>query len=183
MTEAMPAACYRERTNGATRCVVDHCDRKASPLITILPVCHQHGLAIAEKLSDSVIARHELRKQQRAAELTEARETKAGNRETGTVYYARIGDYIKIGYSARLKNRLKTLRIDELLAVEPGDPALERLRHQRFDAERIDKRRENFRPSERLTAHIADLLAANGLPRWAQLPSTSLVTVRHQEPK
>jgi hypothetical protein len=94
------------------------------------------------------------------------------------VYYVRIGDYVKIGFSTRLRNRLASLRADELLAVEPGGPELERQRHKEFSSERIDLRRENFRPSERLEAHIEAIRAEHGLPHWATLPRTSEITVR-----
>lgn len=157
-------------------CSVGYCGEPASLDIHALPLCHQHGMEVARALSGSIIAEYELKQARRASDGVERRESDQGNREGGTVYYARIGGYIKIGYSARLRRRLASLRIDELLAIEPGDPALERVRHGEFSEERIDLRRENFRPSERLDAHISDLRAKHGLPRWATLPRTSIVT-------
>lgn len=168
------------RWRGCT-CSVFGCEGRASRYVDPLPLCHKHGMEVARGLSESIIAEHELQQWKAAHEREERHEVDKGNREGGMVYYARIGDYIKIGFSIRLRNRLATLRVDELLAVEPGGPELERERHREFTAERIDLRRENFRPSDRLTEHIAALRQAHDLPRWAALPRTSIVTRRPKE--
>ena len=78
------------------------------------------------------------------------------------VYYVRIGDHVKIGFTTRLRQRLSDLRVDHenLLAVEPGGRELETQRHREFAAERVGKR-ENFNPSPRLLAHIKALSIAH----------------------
>lgn len=48
------------------------------------------------------------------------------------VYYARLGNRVKIGYSTSLLKRLAAIRPEELLATEPGGPLLERQRHAQF---------------------------------------------------
>lgn len=79
------------------------------------------------------------------------------------VYYVRIADHIKIGYSTRLRQRLRDLRVDPdaLMAAEPGGRDLERRRHLEFAEERIG-RREDFHPSGRLLAHIEAVRAEHG---------------------
>lgn len=172
----------RERLERMRReaCSVAGCDRRLNRDIRTLPLCYEHGLEVAKKYELRILADANRRNGKKRAERIERRQTRAGNREGSLVYYVRIGDYIKIGYSERLRNRFTTLRADELLAVEPGGAELERERHVKFAEERIDLRRENFRPTERLNDHIAELLAEHGLPRWATLPRTSIVTHRKE---
>lgn len=74
------------------------------------------------------------------------------------VYYLRFADRIKIGFSRNLGNRLLAIPHDELLAIEPGGPAVERRRHQQFAQHRIVG--EWFAASEDLRAHIAEIKAA-----------------------
>jgi hypothetical protein len=48
------------------------------------------------------------------------------------VYYARVGNRVKIGYSLDVKRRMVNINPEELLAVEPGGPIKEAERHQQF---------------------------------------------------
>lgn len=162
-------------------CYVSGCDWRASLDIDTLPICHQHAWEIAERFTESIYWRESKRRRQAAQERVEKAEAKRGNREGSVVYYARIGDYIKIGYTTRLRNRLRTLRADQLLAIEPGGSELEAQRHREFAAERIDLRRENFRASQRLLEHVMATLDAHGLPQWAALPRTSEIVTTEME--
>ena len=162
-------------------CRVDSCERNASWDIKALPLCYEHGYEIAILYEEAIVTQRALRRGREAEQATAVHEVKRGNREPTVVYYARIGDYIKIGYTTRLRNRLATLRVDELLAVEPGGADLESERHQQFARERIDLRRENFRPSERLAAHITATRSEHDLPHWAKVPRTSQITTRTRE--
>lgn len=79
------------------------------------------------------------------------------------VYYARIGDHIKIGHTKNLAERMKWYPPSTvILALEPGDVIVERSRQWKFD-HLLDAREEWFRPGEDLMRHI-ELLAAAGLP-------------------
>lgn len=164
-------------------CMVPHCDRWASLDIRILPICYEHGYEISQsyrlRLQHDIKMQH-MKDQEATVQRVERIEKQVGNRTGGVVYYAQIGDYIKIGFSTRLRNRLRTLRVDRLLACEPGGPEIERQRHKEFASDRIDLRRENFRPSDRLTAHIKATLEEHELPVWATLPRTSEITIRHK---
>lgn len=77
------------------------------------------------------------------------------------VYYLLLGDRIKIGTTIHLRNRLKSLRVDDraVLATEPGGLELERRRHLQFATERLG-RREDFAISARLMDHIRSLSLA-----------------------
>lgn len=164
-----------------TECSVQGCGHLANRDVRLLPICYEHGLEVARRYALRIVADERRAAAKTARSRVEKAETKAGNREGSLVYYVRIGNYIKVGYSTRLRSRFTTLRADELLAVEPGGAELERQRHEEFDLERIDRRRENFADSDRLLQHIAALNEKHGLPRWATLPRTSIITRRTEE--
>lgn len=91
---------------------------------------------------------------------------KQGRAAQSVVYYARIGDYIKIGFTENLQERLAGLRIDkeDIMATEPGGRAKERERHLQFADIRRGKR-ENFEKTPELLTHIAKVRRENGPPR------------------
>ncbi len=74
------------------------------------------------------------------------------------VYYMRIGNRVKIGWSTNLPGRLATINPEELLAVEPGGLAVERQRHRQFAHLRTHG--EWFQLTEALTEHIGSLRSA-----------------------
>lgn len=86
-------------------------------------------------------------------------------RKRSVVYYVRIVDHVKIGYTIHLPSRIHSLRVDRsaVLAVEPGWREIEAERHATFAAERVSKR-ENFNPSRRLLAHIDLVRSKYGEP-------------------
>lgn len=77
------------------------------------------------------------------------------------VYYVRIGYYVKIGTTAHFANRMGTLGVDDVLALEWGTFALERLRHQQFADCRAHNApgRELFYPNHELHDHIEKVKA------------------------
>lgn len=75
------------------------------------------------------------------------------------VYYMRIGNRVKIGYSTNLRSRLDDIHPEELMAVEPGGPKVERQRHDQFRALRVHG--EWFRLEEPLAGHIAELAVSS----------------------
>lgn len=74
------------------------------------------------------------------------------------VYYMRTGNRCKIGYTANLLVRMRTITPEELLAVEPGTQDLERHRQKQFTTLRTHG--EWFRLEEPLISHIAGLRPA-----------------------
>lgn len=78
------------------------------------------------------------------------------------VYYARRMGFVKIGYTASMAERVRHLRITwtDLLAVEYGDMALEKARHEQFAASRVTGEglgREHYRLTPDLAEHIETL--------------------------
>ena len=81
------------------------------------------------------------------------------------VYYIEFGDRIKIGTSRNLPGRLKDLTYDRLLAIEPGNHAVEHMRHLEFAAHRVNG--EWFTDNGDLRTHIDRLVTTYGDPRSA----------------
>jgi hypothetical protein len=71
------------------------------------------------------------------------------------VYYMRIGNRVKIGWSTSLAARLAAINPEELMATEPGGRKLERLRHNEFREFRTHG--EWFRLEGLLASHIEAL--------------------------
>jgi len=82
------------------------------------------------------------------------------NRRTrpGIIYFAQIGDLIKIGYTTNLRQRMIQLGVDKVLASMPGTMRDEEALHHRFGSDWVD--REMFRPGPDLMAFIDSLKAA-----------------------
>lgn len=83
--------------------------------------------------------------------------------DQSVVYYIRIGELVKIGTTTNMTERMTSLVPDEILATEPGDVALERMRHKQFAADRV--RGERFRMSAELGSHIAMIREHFGEPK------------------
>jgi hypothetical protein len=75
------------------------------------------------------------------------------------VYYMRIGNRVKIGYSANLKSRLDSINPEELMAIEPGGMGLERDRHDQF--RELHTHGEWFRLEDPLVSHIDQVRATH----------------------
>jgi hypothetical protein len=92
----------------------------------------------------------------------------------GIVYYILRGPLIKIGTTTRPRKRFDTLMPDAVLAIEPGDKELERLRHTQFVSLRDpDVGREYFTPGRDLIDLILRLREEQGIPH---IPHASLVS-------
>lgn len=82
------------------------------------------------------------------------------------VYYLRYRDRIKIGTSANPRQRLASIRHDELLAFERGNRLTEQRRHAQFAQHRF-ARTEWFDAHDDILVHVAALRAGVDDP-WAQ---------------
>ncbi|MFF3998548.1 GIY-YIG nuclease family protein [Streptomyces cyaneofuscatus] len=87
-----------------------------------------------------------------------------GDAPGGVVYYVRRGKYVKIGTTTNLRNRMRELVPDEILAVEPGSYDLESTLHATFAKARFSPSMEYFHLTEELQRHIAAVLAEHGPP-------------------
>lgn len=71
------------------------------------------------------------------------------------VYYMRVGNRVKIGFTTNLTARLAAIVPEEVMATELGGRLLEETRHRQFAD--LWVAREWFRLEEPLISHIADL--------------------------
>jgi hypothetical protein len=152
------------------------------------PICARHARAVYARWAEyaghhaeavrgtAALLSAEMRKLRRPSPEMEERlqRREQAMQEQSQVYYVRLGDHVKIGYSINLRQRLNALRVDAdaLLATEPGDQKLERQRHLQFADERVG-RRENFNPSRRLLEHIEAVKAEHGPPRMTTYPKVA----------
>ena len=82
----------------------------------------------------------------------------------GSVYYLRVGSYIKIGWASDLAKRMRSYPPDSiLLAVEPGTRKDEQRRHKMFAVHRTHGR-EWYAMVPSLMHHIAMVTSEHGEP-------------------
>lgn len=82
----------------------------------------------------------------------------------GTIYYLRVGDLVKIGYSADLPRRMKQYPPHAvLLAQHPGTRETERDMHQKL-ATKLAKGREWFKSCPEVESHIEAVKATYAQP-------------------
>ena len=82
------------------------------------------------------------------------------------VYYLRFDDQIKIGTSSNPRQRLASLRYNELLAFERGGRMLEQQRHRQFATHRLGHS-EWFADHPALIQHI-DVLRGGSTDPWLE---------------
>lgn len=71
------------------------------------------------------------------------------------VYYARLGNRLKIGYTLNLRQRMSDIQPEELMATEPGGLMVEARRHKEFARLRVSG--EWFRYEDELVEHVEAL--------------------------
>lgn len=172
-------------------CVFGGCRERSS--YHQMPICREHAaqawLAF-EQVEPEQYKR--LIRGETADVAAETRAAKAEHQETkrlsahraGTIYYLRIADRIKIGFTTDLYRRMGQYPPNsEILATHPGTPIVERDMHQRFSRHLADGR-EWFHPHGELDAHILQVQAQYpGTPTMAALrepmnPAKDQVTLR-----
>jgi hypothetical protein len=87
--------------------------------------------------------------------LTNQREIGEKKAKPAVVYYMRLGNRVKIGWSSNLAVRVATIQPEEVMATEDGGQKLEARRHKEFADLRVSG--EWFRLEEPLIAHIEAL--------------------------
>src|SRR5690606_22257369 len=98
-------------------CSFPYCRREAATQLD-MPICGPHARKVYQGVKDL------LELQRAMYPHTAAKSTGTAERERntkpGTVYFARCGDLIKIGYTTRLRQRMRDIGADEVLATAPG---------------------------------------------------------------
>lgn len=99
---------------------------------------------------------HRQRREERRRQFEETNNRLMGKREAvARVYYARLSDRVKIGYSYNVRQRMWSLSPEELLASEPGSLEKEAERHRQFAHLRTHG--EWFRYEGELVEHVEEL--------------------------
>lgn len=90
-------------------------------------------------------------------EFLEERQRLGFMRRPGTIYYLRVGDLIKIGFTVDIDQRMRQYPPNiEVLATHPGTRETERQMHHKF-LHRVAKGREWFTPCAEIDQHIEDI--------------------------
>jgi hypothetical protein len=127
------------------------------------PICAGHARKLYEHLDALVasVAKDEAVKAIVGRDWKDdypARLRKNAREQSFQVYYVRVADLIKIGYTENIRNRMKTYPPHtKLLATEPGGPARESQRHTQFK-HLLAARNEWFHPGLDLMSHIESLV-------------------------
>ncbi len=95
------------------------------------------------------------------------------------VYYIQFRDVIKIGTAVDPRSRLDCLPWEFVLAMEPGEYAVERHRHKQFEA--IHHLGEWFQDHTTLREHIDRVNETNSAWRQARFPDRPPFPWRHGE--
>lgn len=170
----------RASTSAGTRCTIQRgngsfCDGEGWPDAPF-PICRHHAVKLYIEMRG--IHAGALRREidmlpplNPIATLTpsnlerDSAKHKAKLAERSVVYYVRIGDAIKIGFTSDLTARMSQIRVDRanVLAAEPGGRELEAKRHEQFSEIRIGQR-EDFKPTLALIRHIEAVREFHGDP-------------------
>lgn len=168
----------------AAYCVYSDCRERAS--YHQMPICREHAAQAWKAFEDIEPESYKRLVRGETREIaSEARALKAKVDETkrlavhrpGTIYFVRIGDRIKIGFTTDLYRRMCQYPPNsELLAIHPGTPGLERQTHKQF-AHHLADGREWFRPNRELADHIEKVRKQYpGTPTMAALREPIKVT-------
>lgn len=157
-----------------TRCTIqrhngDFCDAPGAEDMPF-PICTRHALELYRRVREMI----------EGATATDGRALAAGNRmvagmvaerrareavaaDHDVVYYVKVGDLIKIGYTSDLRSRIRNYPPGRrLLATEQGSKPLEQQRLREFASLRVHGN-EWHRIDAPLMVHINKLRRADGL--------------------
>lgn len=128
------------------------------------PLCPEHAAIVWKTFDERTTEAHkqvirgehrEAAAAIRSAEAEARAEKRFASNRPGSIYYLRVGDRVKIGFTADLYQRMMQYPPNsELLATHPGTPAMEKRIHQDFTRHLADGR-EWFHPNTELSEHIA----------------------------
>lgn len=93
----------------------------------------QQAISAREAASVDARARREREHMRTLASLAESERETTEN----AIYYIRFRDAVKIGTSTNVAGRLADLPWEEVMALEPGGLAMEKLRHTQMQAHRL----------------------------------------------
>lgn len=155
--------------------LVDQDDPALMSIVAVLHEMRTAGVDLNEELVKAAIAMGRNRHTPMAQRFERASVAIPTDDEP-IVYYVRRANLVKIGTTKRPRERFATLLPDEILAWEPGDRAMERIRHQKFAAWRIGGS-EYFESSDLLNRHVNEMRRLHGGPEpdWPTLATVSKI--------
>lgn len=149
-------------------CTVPDCDDPIE-YVACYPLCLPHAFELADRMGEMKLTKMAVSTQRRLISADDRRKRQEQKERDlraeapGLVYYLRVGEHVKIGFTAvELRSRLRAYPPGSaLLAAEPGSKALEKQRHAQFRAMKAAGR-EWFTPHAALDEHIAQVVAEHG---------------------
>lgn len=135
--------------------------------VAVAVIAHQSDLNRVQQFFEQQTTERAVRaaKWKAEDERYEAEKVALRQDREGFVYYLRVGERIKVGYSVDVKRRMRAYPPgSQLLAVEPGDRELETQRHRQFAGSRTDGR-EWFRPTPDILALAEEIVDTYGEPK------------------
>lgn len=145
---------FRESIISMDRCYWDGCDEFLWD--RTIPLCRHHAVKVWAYVDHrEAKGVHMIARQEQLEETKRHEEAVAAVHTTpGWVYYLRVGELIKIGFTLDIDRRLAEYPPNvELLAVHAGTWELEQSIHKRFDLDRVHGR-EWYQESEAMRAHL-----------------------------
>lgn len=121
----------------------------------VIKMAIKAGHARAVELHDDTSLQYHAAKQRWLEKEAAINRRMEKHEATSRVYYARLGNRVKIGYTHNVRKRMADLMAEELLATERGGLELEAERHKQFA--QLRTRGEWFRYEDELVEHVAEL--------------------------
>lgn len=141
-----------------------YCEACAWRVWAVLDADMDHQMAEAAKSGYAAYIQAERDNAQAYMEYA-ALNTPADRSVPGVVYYLRVGDLIKIGFTTSLEQRMRSYPPNaQLLAVHPGTLDTERQMHHRF-LHHLAQGREWFTPGDELADHLRTVREQYKQPR------------------
>lgn len=121
----------------------------------VLKLAIKAGHARAASVNDDTSLEFQARQEWRMQQDADIARRMQKHEATARVYYARLGNRLKIGYTHNVRKRMAQLMPEELMATERGGEAVEAERHRQFGHLRTHG--EWFRYEDELVDHVEEL--------------------------
>ena len=110
------------------------------------------GVDVTLQIARKCLVSHMFESGETKKRIAEYQQRLIAHQHPPIVYYMRLANLVKIGFTTNLTSRLATINPQEVMATEPGDREREQERHRQFDALRAHG--EWFRLEAPLADHI-----------------------------
>lgn len=164
--------------NAARSCLIPRCKRAGEVWIGRDGyVCEYHADNVWRRVEqrdtegcDRFIPGAEARDYERADGRARRAVSKRKPSATGEIYFVRVDDLVKVGWTTKLADRVRAYGPKaELLAHYPGTRADETALHQQLAPARF-RGREWYSDTDIIRAFVAETVATHGPPRFDRIP-------------